>query len=96
MRTTGSKLNHATHAVGLHQPRDAVRRAADADRDEVYALTAYVLNLNDIVPEDFALDEQNLLTLPMPNRDGFTRAHGMGAPSAGRTSREAVHEGLRA
>jgi cytochrome c len=44
--------------------------------DEVYALTAYVLNLNDIVPADAVLDRESLPKLKMPNRDGFTTSHG--------------------
>ena len=44
--------------------------------DEVYALTAYVLNLNDILPADAVLDRDSLPRVKMPNRDGFTTAHG--------------------
>jgi len=44
--------------------------------DEVYALTAYVLNLNDILPADAALDRESLPKVRMPNRDGFTTDHG--------------------
>ena len=41
--------------------------------DEVYALTAYVLHLNDILPADAALDRDvDRSKLKMPNRDGFT------------------------
>jgi cytochrome c len=45
--------------------------------DEVYALTAYVLNLNDILPADAVLDRASILAVRMPNRDGFTTDHGM-------------------
>lgn len=38
---------------------------------EVYALTAYVLNLNDIVDDEFVLNQDNLADIEMPNRDGF-------------------------
>ena len=44
--------------------------------DEVYALTAYVLNLNDILPNDAVVDQDSLPKLRMPNRDGFTTRHG--------------------
>ena len=44
--------------------------------DEVYALTAYVLNLNDILPADAVLDQDSLPKVKMPNRDGFTTDHG--------------------
>jgi cytochrome c len=39
--------------------------------DEVYAVTAYVLVVNGIVPEDFELNERTLPAVPMPNRNGF-------------------------
>ena len=76
IRTTGSKLNYATTLF------DYIRRAMPFNApqsltaDEVYALTAYVLNLNDIVGADTVLDQDSLPKLKMPNRDGFTTAHG--------------------
>ncbi|BAN27414.1 c-type cytochrome [Caballeronia insecticola] len=39
--------------------------------DEVYALSAYLLYLNHIVPEDTRLDAQSLPKVKMPNREGF-------------------------
>ncbi len=42
----------------------------------MYALTAYVLNLNDILPADAVLDQDSLPKVKMPNRDGFTTDHG--------------------
>ena len=42
--------------------------------DEVYALTAYVLNLNDIVPKTAVLDATSLAAVHMPNRAGFIKA----------------------
>ena len=39
--------------------------------DEVYAITAYVLNLNDLVDDDFVLSRDNFSTIEMPNKDGF-------------------------
>jgi mono/diheme cytochrome c family protein len=40
--------------------------------DDVYALTAYLLNLNDIVSGDFVADRDSLPKVKMPNRDHFT------------------------
>ena len=77
VRTTGSKLNYATTLfdyVRRAMPFQAPKSLTD---DEVYALTAYVLNLNDILPADAALDRESLPRVRMPNRDGFTTAHGM-------------------
>jgi len=39
--------------------------------DQVYALTAYVLNLNYIVESDFVADKNTLPAVEMPNRDNF-------------------------
>lgn len=39
--------------------------------DQVYAVTAYVLNLNGLVDEDFVADRDTLPKVKMPNRDGF-------------------------
>jgi mono/diheme cytochrome c family protein len=39
--------------------------------DEVYAVTAYVLNLNNIVGDDFVADKDTLPKVEMPNRNGF-------------------------
>jgi len=76
MRTTGSKLNYATTLfdyINRAMPFDAPKSLAP---NEVYALTAYVLNLNDILPADAVVDQDSLPRLAMPNRDGFTTAHG--------------------
>ncbi|MGB3387138.1 MAG: c-type cytochrome [Pseudaminobacter sp.] len=57
---------------------DYIRRAmpfGDArslSDDEVYALTAYVLYLNDIVTdEDFELSKENFTSIRLPNEDNF-------------------------
>ena len=38
---------------------------------EVYALTAYLLYLNEIIPEDQEMNAASLADVRMPNRDGF-------------------------
>ncbi len=39
--------------------------------DDVYALTAYILNLNDLVPNEFVADRDSLPKVKMPNRENF-------------------------
>jgi cytochrome c len=57
---------------------DYVRRAMPWDRpkslsdDEVYAVAAYILNLNGIIGSDKVLDAESLPKVKMPNREGFT------------------------
>lgn len=64
---------------------DYINRAMPWDRpkslkvDEVYAVTAFLLNLAHIVPEDFTLSDQNIAEVQqrMPNRNGMTTAHAL-------------------
>jgi S-disulfanyl-L-cysteine oxidoreductase SoxD len=39
--------------------------------DQVYALAAYILNLNGLVPDDALMDAESLTKVMMPNRGGF-------------------------
>src|SRR5437016_4293313 len=51
--------------------------------DEVYALTAFLLFKNGVIPEDQVVDAQNLPQIKMPNRDGYVLPdwkHGMPRP----------------
>lgn len=47
--------------------------------DEVYAVTAFLLNLGDIVPADFVLSDQTMAQAQalLPNRNGMTTDHAM-------------------
>ena len=47
--------------------------------DDVYAVLAYLLNLAEIVPDDFTLTNQNIADVQklMPNRNGMMRKHAM-------------------
>lgn len=45
--------------------------AQSLTNDEVYALTAYILYLNDIVDDEFELSNENFTEIHLPNEDGF-------------------------
>jgi S-disulfanyl-L-cysteine oxidoreductase SoxD len=47
--------------------------------EEVYAVTAYLLNLADVVPADFTLSDKNIAQVQqrLPNRNGVTHAHAL-------------------
>ncbi|MBU3656634.1 MAG: c-type cytochrome [Rhodocyclaceae bacterium] len=47
--------------------------------DEVYAVVAYLLNLSEIVPDDFTLSDSNIREVQklMPNRNGMSLKHAM-------------------
>jgi cytochrome c len=81
IRTTGSKLNHATTLWDYINRAMPFANPKTLTADEVYALTAYVLHLNDILPAGASLDRESIVRVRMPNRDGFTVAHGLGAVS---------------
>src|SRR5437870_2639435 len=56
---------------------DYIRRAMPMDRPqsltahEVYALSAYLLNLNGLVPVEAVMDQTSLPRVQMPSREGF-------------------------
>ncbi len=39
--------------------------------DEVYALTAFLLNINGVIPDDAVMDAQSLPKVKMPNREAW-------------------------
>jgi cytochrome c551/c552 len=47
--------------------------------EEVYAVTAYILNMGEIVPDDFVLSDQNIgaVQARLPNRNGMSTKHGL-------------------
>ena len=47
--------------------------------NDVYAVTAYILNLNNVVPANFTLSDQNIRDVQalLPNRNGMTTAHAL-------------------
>ena len=58
---------------------DYTRRAMPMDapqsltNDQVYALSAYILNLNGLVPDNAVMDAASLAKVQMPNRNGFIK-----------------------
>jgi cytochrome c len=71
VRTIGSFWPYATTLY------DYVRRAMPFDKpqslsaDETYAVTAYLLHLNGVLPADARLDAASLPQVQLPNRHGF-------------------------
>jgi mono/diheme cytochrome c family protein len=74
--------NDPVKTVGSYYPYlssvfDYIRRAmpfGDAEslkNDELYAVTAFVLNLNDIVDDKFVLSKETWNQVKMPNQGGF-------------------------
>jgi S-disulfanyl-L-cysteine oxidoreductase SoxD len=73
VRTIGSYWPYATTVFDYVRRSMPYIQPQSLTDDEVYSVTAYLLNLNGIVAEN---DEMNARTLPqvrMPNRDNFIR-----------------------
>jgi cytochrome c551/c552 len=77
VRTVGTKLNYATTLWDYINRAMPWTNPQSLTVDQVYAVTAYVLHLNEIVPADFELNDGNLTKVQMPNRNGMTTDHGM-------------------
>lgn len=75
-RTVASKLDYATTLWDYINRAMPFTHSKQLTVDEVYAVTAYVLNLAEVLPMDAVLDEKSLPQVEMPNRKGFTQAHG--------------------
>jgi mono/diheme cytochrome c family protein len=86
-RLVGGQGNIATSkpikTVGSYWPYaptlfDYIRRAMPQNapqslsNDDVYAVSAYILNLNGLLPADATLDARSLSAIRMPNRGMFT------------------------
>jgi cytochrome c len=71
VKTVGSYWPYATTLF------DYIRRAmpypapGSLSVDDTYAVTAYILSLNGIIPADGKVDKVSLPQVKMPNRDGF-------------------------
>ncbi len=75
LKTIGSYWPYATTVfdyVRRAMPYPAPHSLSDA---EVYALTAYLLNLNGIIAEDAVMDARTLPQVQMPNRGNFVLSY---------------------
>jgi S-disulfanyl-L-cysteine oxidoreductase SoxD len=71
VKTVGSFWPYATTLfdyIRRAMPLNAPKSLSD---DEVYAVSAYILQLNGIIGQADAMDAQTLPQVRMPNRDGF-------------------------
>ena len=72
LKTVGSFWPYATTLFDYTRramPWNAPKSLADS---EVYAVAAYILHLNDIIPANAVMNAQTLPKVTMPNREGFS------------------------
>jgi S-disulfanyl-L-cysteine oxidoreductase SoxD len=72
LSTVSTLWDYINRAMPWNQPKSL-------SVEEVYAVTAYMLNLGRIVPDDFVLSDRNIADVQkrLPNRNGMTRAHAL-------------------
>ena len=71
MKTVGSFWPYATTLFDYVRRAMPFQELKSLTADELYAVSAYILNLNGIVGSNDVLDTQSLPKVRMPNRDGF-------------------------
>lgn len=71
VKTVGSYWPYATTLFDYVRRTMPFTNPQSLDNDEVYALTAYLLSLNGIVPGDAVMDAKALPKVEMPNRKNF-------------------------
>ena len=74
-KTVGSYWPYATTLFDFVRRAMPYQAPGSLSDDEVYAVTAYILYLNDVVSEDDQLDADTLPDVLMPNRDNFVWAY---------------------
>lgn len=71
VKTVGSYFPYVSSVFDYIRRAMPFGDAQSLSNDELYAVTAFVLNLNDIVDDKFVLSKETWSQVQMPNRDGF-------------------------
>ena len=75
VKTVGSFWPYATTIFDYVRRAMPVTQPLSLTDDEVYAVTAYLLAINDIIEDDEVMNAETLPRVEMPNRDGFVWAY---------------------
>lgn len=71
VKTVASYWPYATTVFDYIRRAMPITAPQSLTNEEAYALTAYLLSVDGIVPKDASIDAQSLPQVRMPNRDGF-------------------------
>ena len=71
IKTVGSYWPYATTLFDYIHRAMPYQAPGSLSVDDTYAVAAYILNLNGILPSDGKLDRNALPAIKMPNREGF-------------------------
>jgi S-disulfanyl-L-cysteine oxidoreductase SoxD len=71
IKTVGSFWPYATTLFDYVRRAMPYNESKSLSNDEIYAVAAYVLNLNGVIGDTDTINAQTLPNVKMPNRDGF-------------------------
>ena len=71
VKTTGSYWPYASTMYDYIYRAMPFGEAQSLTHNETYQIVAYLLYMNDIIDDEFELNQENIGTIEMPNRDGF-------------------------
>ena len=71
VKTTGSYWPYASTMYDYIYRAMALGVAQSLTHDETYQVVAYLLYMNEIIDEDFVLNDKNIGKIKMPNVEGF-------------------------
>ena len=71
LKTTGSYWPYASTIYDYIYRAMPFGMSQSLTVDETYQIVAFILNMNDIIEDDFVLSNENIGDIEMPNRDGF-------------------------
>ncbi len=71
VKTTGSYWPYASTMYDYIYRAMPFGEAQSLTYDETYQIVAYLLYMNDIIDDEFEVNQENIGTIEMPNRDGF-------------------------
>lgn len=78
-RTTMMKLSSVATLWDYNNRAMPWNKPKSLSTEEVYSVTAYMLNMAGVVPDDYVLDDRNISEVQnrLPNRNGVTTAHSL-------------------
>ncbi|MCV6575314.1 MAG: cytochrome c [Cohaesibacter sp.] len=71
VKTIGSYWPYASTLFDYIRRAMPFGAAQTLEADEIYAITAYLLNMNDVVDDDFELSDENFKTIKLENEANF-------------------------
>lgn len=71
IKTVGSYWPYATTLFDYIRRAMPYQAPGSLSVDDTYAVSAYILSLNGLLPQNGRLDKERLPKIEMPNRDGF-------------------------